>query len=680
MTSAKGQTSSRRKGKEVVDNPAACEADEEAAYSELDHFDEEEEQRDPNSECAPLINPQYDVHGHSPKVLGDYVPPPPGHVWLALCRRNTDRAGVLKAIVLSCHLFNFRDLFNLRHLVRRWCTATHTFSLSYGEITVTLEDVANQLLLPVLGDVDLATLELSPKEEAVEAELKKRMSGNAKFSIWIGSPSKLSVIASRAAFITFWLCKFVFGFHPHYAVKPLYFRLAIKFLLGHLAKCRPVRFAKEKYRSRPKVITDFCGRFNSDFPLVFRWVGLKPINQPAVEFFDKGVGFSYRAYRNLGMGYTCMDFVMGTFVDVVGTTTPLTGFEERGITLLAATNAGCLPYLADVGVRFVHYPTNRVRRQSGLDQDIPDDISFLMESPTSVWPFLWHTTFEFWSQRFTAVTIPGSQREGVCTAAMHGYWQAEKKVKVTNVSVPSKKSSAKSKSAKKKKGGDSSKTCPDVVPFESDLPPMGNIVLESTTPFSIRTRSSRRPAAGNTRPTVPRPSTDAPPSSRTRGSKRKTSPLPAPTTTERRSKYKEDSSATYPISLDESKFEAELDPIFVYHPTAEEISAFMGTPMESFFNGAGLVFPAAPIAAQGVPAEGVSEIVPTSAETLTPQEEAAPAAATQTEIASLVTPLVISTNDPFAALSQAMKDGSSLVVTPSSIPSSEGSEEVFEDF
>ena len=53
-------------------------------------------------------------------------------------------------------------------------------------------------------------------------------------------------------------------------------------------------------------------------------------------------------------------------------------------------------------------------------------------------------------------------------------------------------------------------------------------------------------------------------------------------------------------------------------------------------------------------------------------------------------PLVISTSDPFAALSQAMKDGSSLVVTPSFIPSSatrgpdadlsfKGSKDVLED-
>ena len=106
----------------------------------------------------------------------------------------------------------------------------------------------------------------------------------------------------------------------------------------HLVKCRLVRFAKERYQSCPRVITNFCGRFEFDFPLAFRWVGLKPIRHLAIEFFDKGVGFSWRAYRNLGMGYTCADSLMGPFVDTTGTTTPLIGFEERGIIYLAATN------------------------------------------------------------------------------------------------------------------------------------------------------------------------------------------------------------------------------------------------------------------------------------------------------------------------------------------------------
>ena len=92
------------------------------------------------------------------------------------------RASVLKAIVSSCCLSNFRDLFNLRHLVCRWCTTTHTFFFSCSEVIVTLEDVANQLLLPILGDVDPTTLEFSPEEEAVKVELKRKMSGNAKLS------------------------------------------------------------------------------------------------------------------------------------------------------------------------------------------------------------------------------------------------------------------------------------------------------------------------------------------------------------------------------------------------------------------------------------------------------------------------------------------------------------------
>ena len=76
-----------------------------------------------------------------------------------------------------------------------------------------------------------------------------------------------------------------------------------------------------------------------------------------------------------------MDFAMGSFVDTVGTTTPLAGFDEIGITYLVATNAGWLPYLVDEGVRFVHFPANQVRRQFGLDQDIPDNLSFLWSPP-----------------------------------------------------------------------------------------------------------------------------------------------------------------------------------------------------------------------------------------------------------------------------------------------------------
>ena len=185
-----------------------------------------------------------------------------------------------------------------------------------------------------------------------------------------------------------------------------------------------IRFAKERYHSCLKVITKFCGQFASDFPLAFRWVRLKSFRYPVVEFFNKGVGFCWRAYRSLGTSYTCADSIIGPFVEPAGTTTPLTGFDERSITYLVATNAGWLPYLANKGVRFIHYSTDRVRRQFRLDQDIPNDFFAIMESLTSVRPFPQHSAFEFWSRHFAVVTIPGSQKEGICTIAMHWNWQA----------------------------------------------------------------------------------------------------------------------------------------------------------------------------------------------------------------------------------------------------------------
>ena len=112
-------------------------------------------------------------------------------------------------------------------------------------------------------------------------------------------------------------------------------------------------------------------------------------------------------------------------------------------------------------------------------------------------------------------------------------------MKVVNLPTPTKKGSmswtAKPKSAKK--GDDSSKTCSDIVPYEGGLPPIGNIVLKGSPPPSTRTRSSRWPIIGKPKPSAPRSSTDASPSSITCGNKRKTSPPPSTTTTERRVCY-----------------------------------------------------------------------------------------------------------------------------------------------
>ena len=249
-----------------------------------------------------------------------------------------------------------------------------------------------------------------------------------------------------------------------------------------------------------------------------------------------------------------------------------------------------------------------------MDQDILNDITAILKSTTSIRLFLRPSAFKLWSKHFTTVTILGSQREGLCTAALHRYWQAVmtsfgqellgghgfslipleglhaiifanlrlllptksvvayarkqswstifewqekekgwylyaseyplgwvKKVKVVNLPVPAKKGSVtrtvKPKFAKR--GDDSSETYSDIIPYRGGLPPIGNIVLESSPPPlpSALTCSSGHSIASKPKPSTPRPSLDAPPSSRTHGNKRKMSPPAWSATTKRRVCY-----------------------------------------------------------------------------------------------------------------------------------------------
>ncbi|XP_065636885.1 uncharacterized protein LOC136070628 [Quercus suber] len=194
------------------------------------------------------------------------------------------------------------------------------------------------------------------------------------------------------------------------------------------------------------------------------------------------------------------------------------------------------------------------------------------------------------------------------------------------------------------------------------------------------------------------PPASATPAGRTRGSKRKTTPHPV-FAAQQRSKQKEDTSAARPLMLEEPESEDEPEPLFVYRPTVEELSAPMGIPTEGTFGGVESAAPAPSAATtsptrpvptdEGTHIREVSEVTPTLAMRSSVQRGTTPPAVAEVEVTP-TTPLIISTGDPFAALSQVVQGVSSLVVTPSSIPvsatrgsraelSSEGFEEIFED-
>ena len=86
-------------------------------------------------------------------------------------------ARILKAVLISKNLEGFRDAKGLRHLVCRWCPSLHTFFFSVGELTITLEDVVNNLLLPVFRDENPFDISLFDEDLKVEDKLFTHFGG-----------------------------------------------------------------------------------------------------------------------------------------------------------------------------------------------------------------------------------------------------------------------------------------------------------------------------------------------------------------------------------------------------------------------------------------------------------------------------------------------------------------------
>jgi hypothetical protein len=108
-------------------------------------------------------------------------------------------------------------------------------------MTVTLEDIENHWLLPILGDQNPAELELSPKESKIEAALADYIGRKnialgtqaARFNPWMEHFNRVEdPLILRVAFVAYLLSKCIFGEHPVYSIKPLYFPLAVKIAAG----------------------------------------------------------------------------------------------------------------------------------------------------------------------------------------------------------------------------------------------------------------------------------------------------------------------------------------------------------------------------------------------------------------------------------------------------------------
>uniref|UniRef100_A0A2N9FWF7 Aminotransferase-like plant mobile domain-containing protein n=1 Tax=Fagus sylvatica TaxID=28930 RepID=A0A2N9FWF7_FAGSY len=361
-----------------------------------------------------------------------------------------ERAGVAEAILLSRSCNMYRDTEMLRQILRRWCTSTHTFFFSWGELTITLED------------------EETLVEQALMARASTRINA---WSVYFAKGTEPPI--RRAAFVAYWLCKCLFGDAPYYSMKPLYFRLAVKISFGHrfplaamflgylylqldsicldevrggschfITTCfntsalqtflweRSLNYQeigndnsqiREKYRNMSRHILSRYPDLKTNLPLVYRWVSFRGKNPDLVPSLDFEECILWRPYSYRYADFSCHS-VLYWFSDIASQSFELSPDDTRSLTYLSAVNPGWLPVWSDKGVEYTHYCPNRVRRQFGLDQSVPGSPSETLPRTPSIAPFLNDQAFDYWSQSVSRMVIPCGGRLGICTVAMQEYW------------------------------------------------------------------------------------------------------------------------------------------------------------------------------------------------------------------------------------------------------------------
>ena len=165
-----------------------------------------------------------------------------------------------------------------------------------------------------------------------------------------------------------------------------------------LAKCRNLKFVKDKFQGSPDVIKGLCGSSTNSHPIIFHWVSLKGASLNLVELFDQVGHLNWRSPREFSPRFAC-NSVLASFLNSPGNTFDLRPSDEGSLAYLACVSPSWLPVPSSSGPRYTHYSTHRVLRQFGFDQDIPPVFKDIVPSLPSLDPFLRLQAFSYWSWR-----------------------------------------------------------------------------------------------------------------------------------------------------------------------------------------------------------------------------------------------------------------------------------------
>ena len=155
-----------------------------------------------------------------------------------------------------------------------------------------------------------------------------------------------------------------------------------------LARCRNLKFVKDKFQGSLDVVKGLCGSSINSHPIIFRWLSLKGGSINLVEFFDQAGHLHWRSPREFGPGFFFCDSVLSPFLTSTGNTFDLRRGDEGNLAYLACISPCWLPVPSSSGPKYTYYSAHRVLWQFGFDQDIPPVFNNIMPYLPSLDPFL----------------------------------------------------------------------------------------------------------------------------------------------------------------------------------------------------------------------------------------------------------------------------------------------------
>jgi len=181
--------------------------------------------------------------------------------WVHKLKQNYEsvwkKDGIFDAIMTTkCYIH--KNQYLLYGVVEKWCSKTNTFVFSFGEATITLEDIMVLGRYPVLDDPVFTSLQDQEMKEIEEKLIiarqqltNRKHGGVANTSCWMDIFIDKGSKIEPEAFLATWLSLFVFP-HKNYLVKSSFFPIAV-----HLARGNPIALGPAVLASIYKDLTLF---------------------------------------------------------------------------------------------------------------------------------------------------------------------------------------------------------------------------------------------------------------------------------------------------------------------------------------------------------------------------------------------------------------------------------------